>query len=65
VQYAAGPVTVIAGKFVTLAGAEVIAPTRQHELIPRSLLFTNLEPLTHTGIRLTVAPVEVVSFTLA
>src|SRR5882757_2024255 len=27
VQYAAGPLTVIAGKYVTLAGAEVIAPT--------------------------------------
>ncbi|HYM36240.1 MAG TPA: outer membrane beta-barrel protein [Steroidobacteraceae bacterium] len=63
VQYAGGPVTVIAGKFVTLAGAEVIAVTGNTNY-SRSLLFTNLEPLTHTGIRMTVAPSEVVSFNL-
>src|SRR6202011_1279626 len=49
IQYAAGPVTVIAGKYVTLAGAEVINPTLNTNF-SRSLLFFE-EPLTHTGIR--------------
>jgi Putative beta-barrel porin-2, OmpL-like. bbp2 len=41
---------VIGGKFVTLAGAEVINPT-QNTNFSRSLLFTLAEPLTHTGAR--------------
>ena len=53
VQYATGPLTVIGGKFVTLAGAEVIAPTGNTNF-SRSLLFY-AEPLTHTGIRATYA----------
>jgi hypothetical protein len=53
VQYATGPLTVIAGKYVTLAGAEVIAPTGNSNF-SRSLLFF-AEPLTHTGMRLTYA----------
>jgi hypothetical protein len=53
VQYATGPLTVIAGKYVTLAGAEVIAPTSNTNF-SRSLLFF-AEPLTHTGIRATYA----------
>jgi hypothetical protein len=53
VQYATGPLTVIAGKYVTLAGAEVIAPTGNTNF-SRSLLFL-AEPLTHTGIRATYA----------
>ena len=48
VQYAKGPLTVIGGKFVTLAGAEVIAPTGNTNF-SRSFLFY-AEPLTHTGI---------------
>src|SRR5258708_29647381 len=52
-QYASGPLTVIAGKYVTLAGAEVIAPTGNTNF-SRSLLFF-AEPLTHTGIRATSA----------
>jgi hypothetical protein len=56
VQYAAGPLTVIAGKYVTLAGAEVIAPTGNSNF-SRSLLFF-AEPLTHTGIRATYAASE-------
>jgi hypothetical protein len=52
-QYATGPVTVIAGKYVTLAGAEVIAPTGNTNF-SRSFLFF-AEPLTHTGIRGTYA----------
>jgi Putative beta-barrel porin-2, OmpL-like. bbp2 len=53
VQYVGGPVTVIAGKYVTLAGAEVIAPTGNTNF-SRSFLFY-AEPLTHTGIRATYA----------
>ncbi len=51
VQYAKGPITVIGGKFLTLAGAEVIAPTGNTNF-SRSLLFY-AEPMTHTGIRAT------------
>jgi len=54
VQYATGPLTVIAGKFVTLAGAEVIAPPLNTNF-SRSLLFFENEPLTHTGMRATWA----------
>jgi hypothetical protein len=41
---------VMAGKFVTLAGAEVINPTLNTNF-SRSLLFFDSEPLTHTGVR--------------
>lgn len=53
VQYVGGPLTIIGGKYVTLAGAEVIAPTGNTNF-SRSLLFF-AEPLTHTGIRATYA----------
>jgi len=53
-QYATGPLTVMAGKFVTLAGAEVINPTLNTNF-SRSLLFFDSEPLTHTGVRATYA----------
>ena len=53
-QYATGPITVIAGKFLTLAGAEVINPTLNTNF-SRSILFFDAEPLTHTGIRATYA----------
>src|SRR5258708_4830743 len=59
-QYAAGPLTVIAGKYVTLAGAEVIAPTGNANF-SRSLLFF-AEPLTHTGIRATYAASDTLNF---
>src|SRR5882757_4848260 len=59
VQYAAGPLTVIAGKYVTLAGAEVIAPTGNTNF-SRSLLFF-AEPLTHTGVRATYAATDTLS----
>lgn len=58
-QYASGPLTVIAGKYVTLAGAEVIAPTGNTNF-SRSLLFF-AEPLTHTGIRATYAASDTVN----
>jgi hypothetical protein len=51
-QYAADPVTVIAGKFTTLAGEEYSNLTSDTNF-SRSLLFF-AEPLTHTGIRATV-----------
>lgn len=53
-QYATGPLTIIAGKYVTLAGAEVINPSANTNF-SRSLLFWELEPLDHTGIRATYA----------
>jgi len=59
VQYATGPLTVIGGKFVTLAGAEVIAPTGNTNF-SRSLLFY-AEPMTHTGIRATYAASDTLS----
>jgi hypothetical protein len=59
VQYAAGPLTVIGGKYVTLAGAEVIAPTGNTNF-SRSLLFF-AEPLTHTGVRATYAASDTLS----
>jgi hypothetical protein len=59
-QYATGPLTVIAGKFVTLAGAEVINPS-QNTNFSRSLLFWALEPLDHTGVRATYAVTDTVN----
>jgi hypothetical protein len=49
-QYAQGPLTLMAGKFATLAGAETVNPTTD-TTISRSMLFFNLEPLSHTGVR--------------
>jgi len=53
-QYAHGPLTVIGGKFVTLAGAEVINSTLDTNY-SRSILFGYAIPFTHTGVRLTYA----------
>src|SRR5712691_956767 len=48
-QYATGPLTLIAGKFVTLQGSEVIwSPTNPN--ISHSILFGAI-PFTHTGVR--------------
>jgi Putative beta-barrel porin-2, OmpL-like. bbp2 len=52
-QYATGPLTVIGGKFTTLAGVEYSNPTSNTNF-SRSLLFF-AEPLTHTGLRATWA----------
>jgi hypothetical protein len=60
VQYASGIWTVQGGKMLTLAGAEVIAPTGNTN-ISRSLLFFT-EPLTHTGLRVTAAVNDKFSF---
>src|ERR1039457_932841 len=63
VQYATGPLTVIGGKYVTLAGAEVIAPTTDSNF-SRSILFGYAIPFTHTGVRTTYAVSDQVSWTL-
>lgn len=52
-QYATGVLTLIAGKFTTLAGEEYSNPTNNTNF-SRSLLFF-AEPLTHTGVRATWA----------
>lgn len=48
-QYATGALTIMGGRFVTLAGTEVIAATGNSNAT-RSLLFA-IQPLTHTGVR--------------
>lgn len=49
-HYASGPFMMIAGKYVTLAGAEVIkGPSNSN--ISRSILFGYAIPFTHTGVR--------------
>jgi hypothetical protein len=63
VQYATGPWTIMGGKYVTLAGAEVINPTADSNF-SRSILFGYAIPFTHTGFRGTYAFSNKVSFTL-
>jgi hypothetical protein len=58
-QYAGGPLTVIAGKFVTLSGTEVIASPGNNN-VSRSILFGAI-PFTHTGVRATWAVSDTVS----
>lgn len=53
-QWAKGPFTIIGGRFVTLAGAEVIDDSADAN-ISRSLLFQMAEPLVHTGVRASYA----------
>src|SRR5581483_6575538 len=61
VQYASGPLTVIGGKFATLAGAEVIqSPANTN--FSRSFLFGLAVPFTHTGVRATYAPSDALKF---
>jgi hypothetical protein len=60
-QYATGPFTLMAGKFVTLAGAEVINPTLNTNF-SRSLLFFE-QPLTHTGVRGIYAATDAITLT--
>jgi hypothetical protein len=57
VQYATGPFTAMAGKFNTLAGAEVISPTGNTN-ISRSIAFLYALPFTHTGVRLAYVPMD-------
>jgi hypothetical protein len=61
-QYASGPFAVMAGKFDTLAGTEVIqAPSDTN--FSRSFLFMLVEPAFHTGVRATYAPSDTTKFT--
>jgi len=61
-QYASGPFTVMAGKFDTIAGYEVIqAPNNVN--FSRSYLFWLAEPAFHTGVRATYAPSDAIKFT--
>ena len=59
-QYATGPLTVIAGKYVTMAGAEVIASPSDVNY-SRSILFGYAIPFTHTGLRATYAVSDMLS----
>lgn len=61
-QWIGGPLTVIAGKYATLIGAEVLASPGNTN-VTRSLLYS-FEPVTHTGVRLTWAASSVVNLTL-
>jgi len=58
-QYAGGPLTIIAGKFTTLHGTEVIASSGNTN-VSRSILFGAV-PFTHTGLRATWALGDTVS----
>lgn len=51
-QYAAGSLTIAAGKFVTMAGAEVINSTANANA-SRGILFGYAIPFGHTGVRAT------------
>ena|SRR6266571_2499745 len=58
-QYASGPVTVMAGKFVTLQGSEVIwSPSNNN--FSHSILFGAI-PFTHTGVRVSYAAADTVT----
>jgi len=58
-QYATGPLTLIAGKYATMHGTEVIASTGNAN-VSRSILFGAV-PFTHTGVRGTWALSDTVS----
>lgn len=62
VQYTTGPLTVQAGKFSTLAGAEVAAPPLNTNTT-RSILFA-FEPVTNTGLRATYAATDTLNLIL-
>lgn len=60
-QIVRGPLTLLAGKFSSLAGAEVIeAPNNSN--FSRSYLFGEAVPFTHTGVRASYAPNAKISF---
>jgi len=58
-QYSSGALTMIAGKFTTLAGTEVIASSG-NTTFSRSILFGAI-PFTHTGVRASYAPTDTVT----
>ncbi len=53
-QYATGPLAVMAGKYDTLAGEEVIASPSDYNFT-RGILFGYAIPFSHTGVRATYA----------
>jgi hypothetical protein len=61
-RFQSGKTTFIAGKFTTLAGAEVL-DSRVTPVFSRSILFYN-EPFTHTGLRATFAPSDKFGITI-
>src|SRR5258708_2691962 len=63
VQYAHGALTIIGGKYVTLAGAEVINPTGDVNY-SRSILFGYAIPFAHTGVRATYAATDTLTLIL-
>jgi hypothetical protein len=63
VQYAGSNYTIIAGKYVTLAGAEVIA-SPSNPNFSRSILFGYAIPFGHTGVRATFAATDTLSLVL-
>ena len=63
VQYATGALTLSGGKFVTLAGAEVINSSAATNF-SRSILFGYAIPFTHTGARAAYAVDDTLSLTL-
>ncbi|HMC14246.1 MAG TPA: outer membrane beta-barrel protein [Albitalea sp.] len=56
-QYATGPLTFMFGKYVTLAGAEVINSTANSNF-SRSILFGYAIPFSHTGLRASYAATD-------
>jgi Putative beta-barrel porin-2, OmpL-like. bbp2 len=58
-QYSSGALTLIGGKFTTLAGTEVIASSG-NTTFSRSILFGAI-PFTHTGVRASYAPSDTVT----
>ena len=63
VQYVTGAVTLMGGKFVTLAGAEGAAPTGNAN-VTRSLIWWYSEPTTHVGLRGVFVASDKATFTL-
>ena len=62
-QYGRGPLTFFAGKFITIAGEEVIDPTRDTNF-SRSILFGYSTPDTLTGLRAIYVANDKLNFTL-
>jgi len=58
-SYSSGALTLIAGKFTTLAGTEVIASSG-NTTFSRSMLFGAV-PFTHTGVRASYAPTDTIT----
>ncbi len=61
VQYATGSLTVMAGKFVTMSGAEVINSTANANA-SRSILFGYAIPFGHTGVRVQYKASDMLTF---